>query len=118
MSEERGAELFRALHAIIDAVTNLNLRDLEAEAKAAVASEKAQAESSSQGASTSASASSKEKAKDPDPDWTQLRTPITTQLLWLTPRLFTAIEMLFSSRTCPWRHYTTPVVNRNLHEEE
>jgi hypothetical protein len=40
MSEERGAELFRALHAIIDAVTNLNLRDLEAEAKAAVASEK------------------------------------------------------------------------------
>jgi hypothetical protein len=44
MSEERGAELFRALHAIIDAVTNLNLRDLEAEAKAAVASEKVQAE--------------------------------------------------------------------------
>jgi hypothetical protein len=40
MTEERGAELFRALHAIIDAVTNLNLRDLEAEAKAAVASEK------------------------------------------------------------------------------
>jgi hypothetical protein len=34
MSEKRGAELFRALHAIIDAVTNLNLRDLEAEAKA------------------------------------------------------------------------------------
>jgi hypothetical protein len=52
MSEERGAELFRALHAIIDAVTNLNLRDLEAEAKAAVASEKVQAESSTQGAST------------------------------------------------------------------
>jgi hypothetical protein len=49
MSEERGAELFRALHAIIDAVTNLNLRDLEAEAKAAVASEKAQAESSTKG---------------------------------------------------------------------
>jgi hypothetical protein len=43
MSEERGAKLFRALHAIIDAVSNLNLRDLEAEAKAAVASEKAQA---------------------------------------------------------------------------
>jgi hypothetical protein len=35
MSEQRGAELFRALHgAIINAVTNLNLRDLEAEAKA------------------------------------------------------------------------------------
>jgi hypothetical protein len=33
MSEERGAELFQAFHAIIDAVTNLNLRDLKAEAK-------------------------------------------------------------------------------------
>jgi hypothetical protein len=63
MSEERGAELFRALHVIIDAVTNLNLRDLEAEAKAAVASEKAQAESSTQGASTSASAYSKGKLR-------------------------------------------------------
>jgi hypothetical protein len=72
MSEERGAELFRALHAIIGAVTNLNLRDLEAEAKAAVASEKVQAESSTQGASTSASASSKGKAKDPDPHWTEV----------------------------------------------
>jgi hypothetical protein len=38
MSEERGAELFWALHAIIDAVTNLNLRDLEAEAKASSSS--------------------------------------------------------------------------------
>jgi hypothetical protein len=38
MSKERGAELFRALHAIIDAVTNLNLRDLEAEAKASSSS--------------------------------------------------------------------------------
>jgi hypothetical protein len=26
--------------------------------------------------------------------------------------------MLSSSRTCPRRHYTTPVANRNLHEEE
>jgi hypothetical protein len=64
MSKERGDELFRALHSLLDAVTNLNLRDLEAEAKAATASEKAQAESSTQGASTSASASSKGKAKD------------------------------------------------------
>jgi hypothetical protein len=85
MSEERGAELFRALHAIIDAVSNLNLRDLEAEAKAAVASKKAQAESSTQGASTSASASSKGKAKDPDPDWTEVSynpvpiTPLSTR---------------------------------------
>jgi hypothetical protein len=29
MPKERGAELFRALHAIIDVVTNLNLRELE-----------------------------------------------------------------------------------------
>jgi hypothetical protein len=87
MFEERGAEIFRALHAIIDAVTNLNLRDLEAEAKAAVASEKVQAKSSTQGASTSASASSKAKAKakDPDPDWTEVShnpvpiTPLSTR---------------------------------------
>jgi hypothetical protein len=85
MSKERGAELFRALHAIIDAVTNLNLRDLEAEAKAAVASKKAKAESSTQGASTSASASSKRKVKDPDPNWTEVPynpvpiTPLSTR---------------------------------------
>jgi hypothetical protein len=85
MSEERGAKLFRALHAIIDAVTNLNLRDLEAEAKAASASDKAQAESSTQGACTSASASSKGKAKDSDPDWTEVPynsvpiTPLSTR---------------------------------------
>jgi hypothetical protein len=85
MSEERGAELFRALHAIIDAVTNLNLRDLEAEAKAGVASEKVQAESSTQGASTSVSASLKGKVKDPDPDWTEVSynpvpiTPLSTR---------------------------------------
>jgi hypothetical protein len=85
MSEERGAELFRALHAIINAVSNLNLRDLKAEAKAAVASKKAQAESSTQGASTSASASLKGKAKDPNPDWTEVSynpvpiTPLSTR---------------------------------------
>jgi hypothetical protein len=64
MSEERGAELFRALHAIIDAVTNLNLRDLEAEAKAS--------SSSSAEESTSAKASARGKAKDPNPDWTKV----------------------------------------------
>jgi hypothetical protein len=37
MSKERGEELFRALNTILDAVTALNLRDLEAEAAAAVA---------------------------------------------------------------------------------
>jgi hypothetical protein len=85
MSKERGAELFRALHAIINAVTNLNLRDLEAEAKAASVPEKAQAKSSTQGASTSASASSKGKVKDPNPDWSEVSynpvpiTPLSTR---------------------------------------
>jgi hypothetical protein len=45
MSKERGEELFRALHSLLDAVTNLNLQDVEAEAKAASVSKKAQAES-------------------------------------------------------------------------
>jgi hypothetical protein len=76
MSKERGEELFRALHSLLDAVTNLNLRDLEAEAKAAT---------SPQGAVTSASASAKGKAKDPDPDWTEVPynlvpiTPLSTR---------------------------------------
>jgi hypothetical protein len=38
MSKEKGKELFWALHSLLDAVTNLNLRDFEAEAKAASAS--------------------------------------------------------------------------------
>jgi hypothetical protein len=62
MSKERRKELFRALHSLLDAVTNLNLRDLEAEATSS---------SSNQEASTSASASAKGKAKDPDLDWTE-----------------------------------------------
>jgi hypothetical protein len=80
MSEERGAELFRALHAIlhaiIDGVTNLNLRDLEAEAKAS--------SSSSAEEGTSSKASAKGKAKDPNPDWTEVPynpVPITPCLL-------------------------------------
>jgi hypothetical protein len=64
MSEERGAELFRALHAIIDAITNLNLRDLEAEAKAS--------SSSSAEEGTSAKASARGKAKDHNRDWTEV----------------------------------------------
>jgi hypothetical protein len=85
MSKERGEELFRALHSLLDAVTNLNMRDLEAEAKAATASKKAQAESSTEGVSTSASAFSKGKDKDPDPDWTEVSynpvpiTPLSTR---------------------------------------
>jgi hypothetical protein len=45
MFKERGEDLFRTVHSLLDAVTNLNLRDLEAEAKAASASKKAKAES-------------------------------------------------------------------------
>jgi hypothetical protein len=43
MSKEKGEELFRALHNLLDAIIGLNLRDLEAEA---------QEESSSQRAAT------------------------------------------------------------------
>jgi hypothetical protein len=60
MSKERGEELFQALHNLLDAVTNLNPRGLEAKAKASF---------SSQEAGTPASATAREKAKDPDPDW-------------------------------------------------
>jgi hypothetical protein len=56
MSKEKGEELFRALHSLLDAITGLNLRDLKAEA---------QGESSSH----KAGASAKGKAKDPNPDW-------------------------------------------------
>jgi hypothetical protein len=63
MSKEREEELFRALNTILDAVTALNLRDLEAEAAAAVAAN--QGETSTKGAS----ASSKGKAKVANPDW-------------------------------------------------
>jgi hypothetical protein len=76
MYEERGAELFQTLHAIIDAVTNLNLRDLEAEANAL---------SSSAEEGISAEASARGKAKDPNPDWTEVPynpvpiTPLSTR---------------------------------------
>jgi hypothetical protein len=33
MSKEKGEELFRALHCLLDAITILNLKDLEAEAQ-------------------------------------------------------------------------------------
>jgi hypothetical protein len=39
MSKERKEELFHALNTILDAVTALNLRDLEVEAAAAVAAD-------------------------------------------------------------------------------
>jgi hypothetical protein len=51
MSKERKEELSRALNTILNAVTALNLRDLEAEAAAAVAGDRG--ETSTQGASAS-----------------------------------------------------------------
>jgi hypothetical protein len=79
MSEERGAELFRALYAIIDAVTNLNLRDLEAEAKAS--------SSSSAEEGTSSKASARGKAKDLNPDWTEVPyNPVPITSLSTRPR--------------------------------
>ncbi len=59
MSKEKSEELFRALNTILDAITSLNLRDLEAEAAAD------RGETSAQGAA----ASSKGKDKVPNPDW-------------------------------------------------
>jgi hypothetical protein len=60
MSKERKEELFRAPNTILDAITALNLRDLEAEAAAAIAADRG--ETSMQGAS----ASSKDKVANPD----------------------------------------------------
>src|SRR6478735_6959359 len=59
MSREKGQELFRALNTLLDAVTALNLKDLEAETAAD------RGETSAQGAA----APSKGKDKVPNPDW-------------------------------------------------
>jgi hypothetical protein len=87
MSKERGEELFRALHSLLDAVTNLNLRDLEAEVKAASSPQEAKAKSSIQGAGSSAGASAKGKVKDPDPDWSDVPyNPVPISPLSTRPR--------------------------------
>jgi hypothetical protein len=59
MSKEKGEELFCALNVILDAITILNLRDLEAEAVAE------RGESSTKAAAES----SKGKDKVANPDW-------------------------------------------------
>jgi hypothetical protein len=59
MSKEQGKELFRALNAILNAITSLNLRDWEAEAVAD------RGESSTKAATKS----SKGKVKVVNPDW-------------------------------------------------
>jgi hypothetical protein len=94
MSEERGAELFRALHAIIDGVTNLNLRDLEAEAKAS--------SSSSAEEGTSAKASARGKAKDPNPDWTEVSyIPVSITPLSTRPRFSQVVGSSSESSIVP-----------------
>jgi hypothetical protein len=93
MSKERDAELFRALHAIIDNVTNLNLRDLEEEAKAS---------SSSAEKGTSAKASAKGKAKDPYPDWTEVPyNPIPITPLSTRPRFSQVVGSFSESPIVP-----------------
>jgi hypothetical protein len=79
MPKERKKELFCALNTIFDAVTALNLRDLEAKAAAVVIAD--QGETSTQGAL----ASSKGKAKVADPDWEDIPfkpIPITHLSSW------------------------------------
>jgi hypothetical protein len=72
MSKEKGKELFWALRSLLDAITGLNLKDLEAEA---------QGKSSNQRTVIS----SKGKDKDPNPDWTEVPfhpvpiTPLSTR---------------------------------------
>jgi hypothetical protein len=82
MSKEKGEELFRALHSLLDTITGLNLRDLKAEA---------QGDSSSQGADASA----KGKAKDPNPDWQDVPChPVPITPLSTRPRFFQVIGSL------------------------
>jgi hypothetical protein len=63
MSKEKGEELFRALNVILDAVSSLNMRDLEAEAK------------SDRGESSSKAAAESSKGKDKvaEPDWEDIQ---------------------------------------------
>jgi hypothetical protein len=93
MSEERGAELFRALHAIIDVVTNLNLRDFKAEAKALTSSAEE---------GTSSKASARGKAKDYNPDWTEVPyNPVPTTPLSTRPRFSTVVGSSSESPIVP-----------------
>jgi hypothetical protein len=96
MSKERKEELFCALNTILDAVTALNLRDLEAEAAAAVAAD--QGETLTQGAS----ASSKGKAKVANPDWEDIPfNPVPITLLSARPRFFQVVGSSSESPVVP-----------------
>jgi hypothetical protein len=96
MSKEREEELFRALNTILDAVTALNLMDLEAEAAAAVAAD--QGETSTQGTS----ASSKGKAKVADPDWEDIPSnPVPITPLSSRPRFSQVVGSSLESPVVP-----------------
>jgi hypothetical protein len=96
MSKEREEELFRALNTILDAVTALNLRDLEAEAAAAVAAD--QGETSTQGAP----ASSKGKAKVADPGWEDIPfNPISITPFSSRPRFSQVVSSSSESPVVP-----------------
>jgi hypothetical protein len=95
MSKERKEELFRALNTILDAVTALNLRDLEAEAASGVAAD--QGETSTQGAS----ASSKGKAKVANPDWEDIPfNPVPITPLSSRPRFSQVVGSSSESPVC------------------
>jgi hypothetical protein len=96
MPKERDEELFRALNTILDVVTALNLRDLEAKAAAAVAAD--QGETSTQGAS----ASSKGKAKVPNPDWEDIPyNPVPITPLSSRPRFSQVVGSSLESPVVP-----------------
>jgi hypothetical protein len=93
MSKEKGEELFRALNVILDAVSSLNLRDLEAEAKAD------RGESSSKAAAES----SKGKDKVAEPDWEDIPfNPVPITPLSSRPR-FTQVVGSSSEAMAPPR---------------
>jgi hypothetical protein len=99
MSKEKGEELFRALNVILDAVSSLNLGDLEAEARAD------RGESSSKAAAES----SKGKDKAAEPDWEDIPfNPVPITPLSSRPRL-TQVVGSSSEAMAPPRVATTAI---------
>jgi hypothetical protein len=93
MSKEKGKELFCALNVILDAVSSLNLRDLEAEARA----------NRRESSSKAAAESSKEKEKVAEPDWKDIPfNPVLITSLSSRPR-FTQVVGSSSEAMAPPR---------------
>lgn len=92
-TKEKGEELFRALNVILDAVSSLNLRDLEAEAKA----------NRGESSSKAAAGSSKGKDKVAEPDWEDIPfNPVPITPLSSRPR-FTQVVRSSSEAMSPPR---------------